>query len=197
MENLFNKENKMAVALSIIGWVEIVIGIFCGLTFSSVHDGYEEVFLLSTFIMWASAGIISGVFFLGLAEVVELLHHIRNNLSESKDKTQIVDEPIKSTGISQRGTINSESSDSTPTKENWSITEQQKDAINALYSNKHDKVVIPSPYRNFCIVDFGGDKIEIIEIKQNGFPFILADFYWKEIQNEIHQWYKEYKNNHN
>ncbi|TXC86063.1 hypothetical protein FS935_18635 [Metabacillus litoralis] len=194
---MFNKENKMAVALSIIGWVEIVIGIFCGLTFSSVHDGYEEVFLLSTFIMWASAGIISGVFFLGLAEVVELLHHIRNNLSESKNKTQIVDEPIKSTEISQRGTINSESSNSTPTKENWSITEQQKDAINALYSNKLDKVVIPSPYKNFCIVDFGGNKIEIIEIKQNGFPFILADFYWKEIQNEIHQWYKEYKNNHN
>ncbi|MBM7602927.1 hypothetical protein JOC75_000897 [Metabacillus crassostreae] len=194
---MFNKENKMAVALSIIGWVEIVVGIFCALTFSSVHDGYEEVFLLSTFIKWAAAGIISGVFFLGLAEIVELLHHIKDNLSERKAKTHKIDEPINSNELAQRSMINSESLDSTPAKENWSITEEQKDAINALFNSKADIVVIPSPYTNFCIVDFGVDQIEIIEIKQNGFPFILADFHWKEIQAEIHQWYKEYKNNHN
>lgn len=194
---MFNKENKIAITLSIIGWVEIVVGIFCGLTFSSVHNGYEEVFLLSTFIKWVSAGIISGVFFLALAEIVELLHHIKDSLSEKKAKTHKIDEPINLNELAQRSMINSESLDSTPVKEIWSITEEQKDAINALFNRKLDIVVIPSLYRNFCIVDFGGDKIEIIEIKQNGFPFILADFHWKEIQAEIHQWYKEYKNNHN
>ncbi|WP_226665258.1 hypothetical protein [Metabacillus litoralis] len=184
---MFNKENKIAVLLTIIGWIEIVGGLVCGINFSSIDNGFGEEFILSIFLMWTSAGIISGVLFLALAEIVEFLNNIRDSL---RDKKPITEHEFRDQNKDQASNNLKEY----PTKTGeWSITEKQQQAIYKLYSGKHNIKVISTPYRNFCIVEIERDKIDIIEFNQNGFPYILADFHWKEIQKEIKQWYKEHK----
>lgn len=64
------KSNRIADALSVCGIIIIIIGIMCGCKFTELGFGY---FLLSLFI-----SIVTGLFFLGMAEIIKLLDDIKH-----------------------------------------------------------------------------------------------------------------------
>ncbi|WP_299094501.1 hypothetical protein [uncultured Metabacillus sp.] len=186
---LQEKENKIAIALIIMGWVNIASGISAGFIF-----GYQyEEFIWSIFLSWSIAGISSGLVLLALGEIVESLNNIRDCLKENTSTPEVDSkEIIKNPEGVIRDKDEMQPQERDVDKEEWIITENQKEAILKLYKESNDINIIPSPYRNFCIVEINGGKIEIIELKQN-VPFVLSDFHWADIQKEIRQWYKEYK----
>ncbi|GGH18810.1 hypothetical protein [Paenibacillus segetis] len=75
---MLDKENKISIILAWIGIIYIVVGFILGLVLGKDSDGYEQVWSL-TFIWWVG-GLISGMFFIGLSEIIEQLHRINMKL---------------------------------------------------------------------------------------------------------------------
>ena len=79
------RENTVSQVLFFIGIIQIIFGFFCGLVFGNDALGYSE-FSWSVFFTWLAVGFVSGMLFIGLAEVIKILHDIRLTLITNSDK---------------------------------------------------------------------------------------------------------------
>lgn len=77
-------QNKVASILMIIGCFEIFIGLLLG--FKMAYDFYFE---WPVFLLWAGIGTLSGIFVIGFAQVIELLHKINENLGTNNELTKV------------------------------------------------------------------------------------------------------------
>ncbi|MBD8006540.1 hypothetical protein [Bacillus norwichensis] len=73
-------QNKVASLLMIIGCFEIFIGLLIG--FKMAYDFYFE---WPVFLLWAGIGTLSGIFVIGFAQVIELLHKINEKLGTEEN----------------------------------------------------------------------------------------------------------------
>lgn len=71
--------NRVANLIRIIGILELIGGIIIG--FLSASMDYE--FIWSSFLMWSGAGFVSGITFVGFAEIIDLLHSINSKIKGS------------------------------------------------------------------------------------------------------------------
>lgn len=73
--------NPVATALTIIAWIIYIGGFIAGISFANVEVGtyysYEEFSFAVALTYWA-VSLISGTMFLGFAEIIKLLHDIKN-----------------------------------------------------------------------------------------------------------------------
>jgi hypothetical protein len=86
-----NKENSIASAITIIGVLVIVCGIFSGLYFGSSNEFYSigDMQGIVCFGIMVN-GNIWGIIFLGIAEVIKLLQGIFNQREVLKDSESII-----------------------------------------------------------------------------------------------------------
>lgn len=72
--------NSTAKALLTVGWAILIIGIIAGIWAGSTYDSFQIG------ILTIISSIISGVFFIGMGEIIDLLDSIlnKNKLIESK-----------------------------------------------------------------------------------------------------------------
>ena len=70
--------NSIATGLTVIAWFIFIGGFIAGLFFASIEAGpYEESSFLMAIIFW-SVAFVSGLLFLGFAEIIKLLNDIKN-----------------------------------------------------------------------------------------------------------------------
>ncbi len=73
--------NGVATALTVIAWIIFIGGFIAGICFANVEVGtyytHEEFSFAIALIYW-SVALISGTMFLGFAEIIKLLHDIKN-----------------------------------------------------------------------------------------------------------------------
>lgn len=86
---MFERENKISSVLTWIGILNIGAGLILGFVIGRENVGiyaarYEQVWSL-TFIYWI-AGFVSGMFFIGLSEIIELLHKINSKMGKEPEE---------------------------------------------------------------------------------------------------------------
>lgn len=98
---MFEKENKIASILMWIGIIEIVASFIMGMFLGREDFGYYQEQVWSLTFIWWGAGFVSGMFFIGLSEVVEQLHRINlkmekpsefNELELEDDELELIDD---------------------------------------------------------------------------------------------------------
>jgi len=72
-------QSNVANAIRGIGVIEIVAGIILG-----GFLGYDYEMNWAVFFLWSGAGFVSGIMFIGFAEIIELLHSINSKLKGTK-----------------------------------------------------------------------------------------------------------------
>ncbi|CAH1200608.1 hypothetical protein PAECIP111893_01496 [Paenibacillus plantiphilus] len=87
-----SRKNKIAIALIWIGVLNIVVGFILGIMLGRENvgtytDRYEQIWPL-TFIYWIS-GFVSGMFFVGLSEIIEQLHKINLKLGKESENDEL------------------------------------------------------------------------------------------------------------
>lgn len=194
------KENLIAQILFIIGVVVIALGFIIGLItgytvvdfvdyggfvdYEYHEDNGVSTFIGSVVLTWTASGFISGMLFIGLAEIVELLHKINLKLRVNSKEMDISDEPND----------NDESDHfEIPDNDEQTISEVDTERIHKLYKNHTIEEIIPTPYEYFCIVKLSGKtSYDIVEL--GGFvPNILSDKEQLDVQKSVKAWYeKEY-----
>lgn len=80
--------NKVANAIRGIGVLEIMAGLILG-----AFLGYDYEMNWTVFFVWGFAGFVSGIMFIGFAEIIDLLHSINSKIkgtnTESKQDDNI------------------------------------------------------------------------------------------------------------
>ena len=66
-------ENSVGVILTIIAWLTFILGFISGIIFGVSTEGF-----VITLICWAGS-FVSGMTFIGLAEIIKLLEELKNN----------------------------------------------------------------------------------------------------------------------
>lgn len=146
-------ENKVAKILFIIGCSAIAFGVISGL---SVGRGYANEIIWSVFLSWFAVGFVSGMIFIGFAEVIHLLHHIRKKLYGEEERQ----EPPS------RSDDNEESR-----KISWSFSAADEEKIINLYRSDYIQEVIPTPFEDYCIVKLESETgYRVVEV--SGFSAI-------------------------
>lgn len=74
-------DNKVANVFLVVGTIQIVLGIIIGLRVAG-----EYYFDWGVIFMWTGIGAVTGIFTIGFAQVIELLHHINLKLGDSSEK---------------------------------------------------------------------------------------------------------------
>lgn len=83
-KNTGNTENSIAKVLKIIGIVEIIAGFIMGMILmNSTSEVDHQTVNISVFFTWTIGGVISGMIFLGLAEIINKLHSIDVKLGKT------------------------------------------------------------------------------------------------------------------
>ena len=77
-KELFNKENTISKILSAIAWITFIFGFIAGIVAGASTFEYSEIFSWSLAFTWWCSSFISGMIFLGFAEIINLLEDIKN-----------------------------------------------------------------------------------------------------------------------
>ncbi|MBT2736185.1 hypothetical protein [Bacillus sp. ISL-7] len=103
--------NPVGKALRVLGIVEIISGVILGLILGNNDEIYGSSINFSVFILWSAAGFVSGMIFVGFAEIIDLL----NNISIKLGKTDLETNINESNETSKNNEVYS------PTKEKYKI----------------------------------------------------------------------------
>lgn len=173
------RKNNVANILFIVGIVVIFLGIIGG-----IFAG--EVFYISWF-----SGFISGMFFIALSEIIEL---IDQKLEFSNERLSNLESLLKTTSFVDKKVIeNSESESAALAKEvtyenkNQILTNEEAEFIKDYYNNKNIKVksIVKSPIDEYCLVVLENVEHDMVEL--GGFkPIVKSRDEWKP---ELKQWY--------
>ncbi|MEH7391291.1 hypothetical protein [Bacillus sp. JJ1474] len=94
--------NKVANAIRGIGVLEIVAGIIIGFFLAE-----DYLFNWTTFLLWSGAGFVSGIMFIGFAEIIDLLHSINSKIKGTDVETNQVTDNIEVNSNSKSSVYNS------------------------------------------------------------------------------------------
>lgn len=75
-----NTSNSTATAVKIIGWLEIIGGVILGIILGNVFENRYGDFNFGACVGAIAGSIITGVFILGFAEIIQLLQDIKDKL---------------------------------------------------------------------------------------------------------------------
>ncbi|MTW85861.1 hypothetical protein F3157_09350 [Virgibacillus dakarensis] len=173
------KENLIAKILFIIGTAIMVIGFITGLAVGNMSYDYDfgigGGMVWSIFFTYFFAGIISGMLFIGLSEIIRLLHSMNNEIGY---KTPM---PEKAPADS--------SQNQPPDK--WGVSQTDKEKIYDLYQNERILEIIPSNIEGYCLVkmadDSGKQFVRIVDI--GGFG--ATETNETAIKQRVIAWYNE------
>lgn len=152
---LFNKKNEIAGILTFIGGIEILAGFILGLILgvedvgSTYSSNYEVTW--SIVLMWGSIGFVSGMFIIGIAEIIEQLHTLNHKDTEVKNT-------VEENGISENSnsplTSQNEIASDQVEFDNKIIDEEDLGEINYYYSSRNKKIkeIYLTPFDNKYVV---------------------------------------------
>ncbi|MHA6261375.1 hypothetical protein ACXYMX_16045 [Sporosarcina sp. CAU 1771] len=181
------KKNKVANILFIIGLLIIAISFIYGLVIGQelYGDGMHIIWSI-VFTYWFS-GIVSGMLFIGLAEIIEILDTKlswiqRRMTDEDMDKVLPVND-IK------EGVI-----DSTPADEQ-SLTKSEEQFVREYFERKEIAItkVVKSPIEGICLVEFPNGKDRVYEID----GFNPEEIPFEKWDMKLKAWYGIYTQNKN
>ncbi|NUU62453.1 hypothetical protein [Paenibacillus agri] len=89
---MLERENKISGVITWIGIINIAAGFILGLVFGRENvglysDTYEQIWSV-TLLYWA-AGFVSGMFFIGISEIIEQLHKINSKLGKEPEEDDL------------------------------------------------------------------------------------------------------------
>ena len=142
---MFNKKNGVAMTLTFIGFIEIIAGFILGLVFGLEDVGYYTTRyepIWSIIIPWWAIGFVSGMFIIGIAEIIEQLHKLNHKGKNSIDEQELSDE------------TNATNEQAKESENNWSINEDDFERLFDYYSarNYDIKDIMVPPFENIYIV---------------------------------------------
>jgi hypothetical protein len=175
-------ENSVGKVLRVIGLVQIAAGLIIGLVWGGSNDPSGESFNFSVFISCTATGFISGILFIGFAEIIHLLQKIYNQLQGLPTIKMAAGpepgEPSTDTGSTQEINMG----------EPVELNDLDKEKVLALYNNQKLADILPTPYEGYCIVQFSNrDEISIVDV--GGFKAVESKDI--EMNQKIKQWYEQ------
>ena len=183
------RENIVSQVLFFIGIIQIIFGFFCGLVFGNDALGYSE-FSWSVFFTWLAVGFVSGMLFIGLAEVIKILHDIRLTLITNSDKvitdsnSETVDHNLD---LKMEEDATSPDNTMAEPKFSWKLNDSDIGKIELKYHKKNIAFISQTPYEGYCIVGLkGNDEYKIVDI--NGFA--VSEVKDKSMIKKINEWYE-------
>lgn len=160
VSKLTNKENTVAKALMIVGYLSIIVGMITGFNYGSKEELGElrGVIGLSLFV----SGIIWGIVFFGFSEVIKLLQGIYNQgrakgpvIRTEKDEVPSATSEVKENKV-----------------ESGSIPDAVRGEIHEFFEERGNTVqsILPTNREDFYLVTVDGEKV-IVEL--GGFKPII------------------------
>ncbi|MEW9675731.1 hypothetical protein ABRT01_06025 [Lentibacillus sp. L22] len=180
------RENIVAKILLIIGVAIMVIGLITGIGMGYGHYhsyfGFESGIVWSIFFSYLFAGFMIGMLFIGLSEIIKLLHSINERMHFTKHQTAEPDRnttmadnqpevPSESNAIQPALSESVEPVQSDPsqpsgaTPKQWALSETDREKITDLYCNEQILDMIPSNIEGYCVVKMmGSDDRQFVRI---------------------------------
>ncbi len=144
-----NKENTVAKALMIVGYLAIVVGMITGFSYGSQEELGElrGVIGLSLFI----SGIIWGIVFFGFSEVIKLLQGIYNQGLPKKSVIDTLNEQGSSATIEQKKV------------DSGVVSDAARGEINEFFKNRGNTVqsILPTDKEDFYLVKVDDEEVVV------------------------------------
>lgn len=188
------KDNNVSQFLFITGIIFIVLGFIGGLVLGtyeeSTYFGAESQIIWSVVIVYWFSGFVSGLFFIGLSEIVKLLNKIHQESvwARSKNKDNHSDEPIQATSKNSNLTIKPED---VTNDINWDFTDRYKLGIINNYSTDGKRIddIRPLPIENYSMV-FMKDEVHLVHMDKKRLPIRVEESQIKETP-KLNDWYND------
>jgi hypothetical protein len=187
-----NKKNTVAKIIFIIGCIQFVIGFIAGLAVGgqSVQDPYygdesETVMNWSIVFAYWGASFVTGMLFIALAEIIEILD---DNREYSRQQLQIVMDGKPQANTESEKTVEMKP-DSAVTTENNTFSEFDRESIKDFFKNlrKETKEIIGTPLEDFVLVLLENGEYVLVEL--GGFkPEIIPHGNWNAT---IKRWFDQ------
>src|SRR5690625_4407176 len=183
------KQNIVSQILFYIGICIIGISFIFGIVLSNAGAGFDDVYYEQTF-DWGAffsmvlTGFISGMAFIGISEIIKLLHSInfKMNIDESRNVESKSFSPLaSSTSISSRDNIKT-----------WVVdgTDQEMVLEMELLQNAQLIEIIPTPYIRYGVVIIEQEDARLERVVDFG-GFYAVEVEDQEIVEKVLKWYDE------
>jgi hypothetical protein len=169
-----SEKNSISIALKVIGWIIISIGIILSLVLMSSDIRMFWITILPY--------VVVGIVFLGFAEVIRLLHEINKKIKPLRH--QVISAPL--TGTNKQLTPDKFSN----FEADWDFDEKFKGSVMRNYSTEGRDInnIYPTPVKYCCVVDVEGE-LHIV-LNKNNLPIRLSESDINKMP-ELKQWYEE------
>ncbi|WLR51723.1 hypothetical protein LC040_02115 [Bacillus tianshenii] len=166
-------ENQVAKILFVIGCSTIGLGVISGFSFGYENTGYRTEMEWSVFLSWFAAGFISGMLFIGFAEVIHLLHTINKKMNGAKVHEEVAQK-------------DEDDEEEETHKVNWVVSAVDKEKITELYRTENVQEIIPTPFEDYCIVKLRNEAdYKIVDV--GGFSAIETKE--RTVNEKVKEWY--------
>lgn len=172
------RENIVAKVLFTIGVAIMVIGFITGLFVGNANgamgfEGYESGMVWSLFFSYLFAGIVSGMLFIGLSEIIKLLHSINQQIGYKSLKPE--------------NTYAEPNSNQTSDKQEISKSDEEK--IQELYAGEHIQEIVSSILEGYYLVKItdqnGKQFVRVVDV--DGFGAMETNK--PAIRQQVIAWY--------
>lgn len=167
---LSNYKSKTAQLLFIFAWIVIIGGTLSGLVYANL--GYT--FLPLVFLIYLIGSLISGLFIMGFAIIVESSYNVSLNSNEQIQLLYILQK-----SLAEKADLKGEA-----------LEEKEENMIIEHFRQKGSQVekVIATPFKDFCFIKIG-DSFSLIKLLED-VPVVISEAKLKEMP-DLKKWKKE------
>ncbi len=175
------ENNKTAKVLKILGYMIIGAGSFGGIIFGAAGTHYfgSKIFWVASLVLTVTS-CFSGILLIGLSEVVNLLHHIKNNTSQVSHPTNNPSgQNEQISGPTPSEALFKEDTEVVDTSVEWDITQEEYLQVRQLLLGLSEQIVsiTPTPQKGLVAVKTTKSEVYLVEIRNNNTKVVsMADY---------------------
>lgn len=191
------RDNVVSKLLFVVGIALMAVGLLTGVIIAAF--GFRYGLNLANGMMWSVlftyffAGLVLGLLFIGLSEIVNLLHNLNDklNLEEEEDMkvypTAKTEQPIEKMWTDDRTDAVSENDPQS--NKVWELTQADKTRIMDYFGDQEILEVIPSNQESYCLVkvrgEYGRAFVRVVDVQGSS----IAEVSDPELKKQIIAWY--------
>ncbi|MED4016973.1 MULTISPECIES: hypothetical protein [Sutcliffiella] len=165
-----SRENRIAEIIVRIGVGIIAFGFLFGIVIGASHFEFDLLMALK----WWVVSFVTGILFIGFAEVIELLHKIHEKVGLALGKENESNIPVfNDTNPKYRQT-------------EWSLSMEEENSIRNMFNGKI-LAITETPFQDIVYVELENNAYKILEV---GY-FTPKEVPFNLLTDELNEWLKE------
>lgn len=191
------RDNVVSKLLFVVGIALMAVGLLTGVIIAAF--GFRYGLNLANGMMWSVlftyffAGLVLGLLFIGLSEIVNLLHNLNDKLTLQEEEdmkvypTAKTEQPIEKTWTDNR--TEDISANDPQSNNEWTPTQADKTRIMDYFGDQEILEIIPSNQESYCLVkmrgEYGRAFVRVVDVQGSS----IAEVSDPELKKQIIAWY--------